>query len=304
MTFLIGGHRGFGCTDHAHYQTIRNIPALPAENTLESVEMAFNKGAGFVEIDAVPTADGEVVVLHNVVPADHFFGSQPAGAINTQTLAEIMAHPTGRAQNGAVATLADMLELIARKAPATSPYKVNIELKGSQRSQQAWDGMDFINKVADVVRASPLLPGQVLFSSFALRNIVGMAHILPSAQYGMLFYEKPAPEDIHTSEPGKWDLQALSFNEETVEKVAAHFVAHASAPARLGYLHPELSTISDDMMVKLGQQGWGFNTWMLMDKPEPARFNRYVVIRGLTEQHGFTVGAITDYLPELKSALA
>lgn len=63
MTFLLGGHRGFGCTDHPHFQTIRDIATLPAENTLESVEKAFANGAQFVEIDAVPTADGEIVVL-------------------------------------------------------------------------------------------------------------------------------------------------------------------------------------------------------------------------------------------------
>lgn len=303
MTFLLGGHRGFGCTDHTHYQTLRDIATLPAENTLESVERAFRNGADFVEIDAVPTADGDIVVLHNVVPADHFFGTQPTATINMQTLAQVQAHPTGRMQNGKVAKLSDMLALITRIAPVASPYMVNIELKGSQRAQQPWDGFDFINNVAEVMRASPLSQGQILFSSFALRNVIAMAQVLPNAQYGMLFYEKPMPEDIYTSEPNRWDLQALPFNEDTVDKVAAHFTAHAPTSTKLQYLHPELGTVENDLMVKLGKQGWAFNFWSLMDRPEPARFNRYGVIRDLAAQHGFMAAAITDYLPELKKAL-
>lgn len=237
------------------------------------------------------------------MPADHFFGTQPAGPINTQTLASVLPHPIGRAQNGKVAKLSDILALVARKAPVTGPYMVNIELKGSQRSNQPWDGLAFLNAVADVVRASPLSPGQILFSSFTLRNIIGMAKLLPHAQYGMLFYEKPMPEDIHSGEPNRWDIQALPFNEDTVDKVVAHFTSHVPTSTKLQYLHPELGTVDDALLLKLGKQGWGFNMWTLMDKPEPARFNRYAVIRNLAAQNGFMVGAITDYLPELKKAL-
>lgn len=118
----IGGHRGFGCTDHAFYQ-YRPLAELPVENTLASIRQAFDAGAHFVELDAVFTADNQVAVLHNVVPTDHFFTAPiPAKPINQLPWDDIRNYPTGRHGTGSVALLADVLTLITDVAPP--PYRL------------------------------------------------------------------------------------------------------------------------------------------------------------------------------------
>ena len=87
---FIAGHRGFGCTDHNFYQSIRDIQNLPVENTLESIEKAFKAGVKYIETDAVMSKDGVLFALHNVVPTDHFFGVEmPTRKLNELNFKDI-----------------------------------------------------------------------------------------------------------------------------------------------------------------------------------------------------------------------
>ncbi len=84
MTVRIGGHRGFGCTDHDAFLHRLGVRDAPAENTLESVQLAFRSGAGFVEVDVVQSLDEKLLITHSVNPSDHFFGHEKP-EIDTQS---------------------------------------------------------------------------------------------------------------------------------------------------------------------------------------------------------------------------
>ena len=292
---LLGGHRGMGCTDHARFAWRGRD--VPAENTLESVAAAFAAGADFVEIDVVPTADGQVAVIHNVTPRDHFFGPDvPGPPLNMLRWRDFKDIPVGRNGNGRVCLLAEMLALVASKAPAGRPFAVNIELKGVRKSGQPWEGEGFVEAVAKVVRGGPLEVGRVLFSSFALRHVVLMAERLPQARYGMLFGEAQTPETMYGMDGDVFDLQNLPFEIAYVEQCAHEFARLVTNGAKLGSLHPEVGTLSDKMFVELGRKGWSFNTWGLFERVDGARRERYARLAEISRAEGIGLGFITDDL--------
>ena len=79
MAVRIGGHRGFGCTDHAFYKNYRQSVSLPTENTIDSIKAAFAASADFVEIDVAQSNDGCIFLIHSTFPKEHIFGNdQPS----------------------------------------------------------------------------------------------------------------------------------------------------------------------------------------------------------------------------------
>lgn len=164
----LGGHRGRGCTDHEFYQSVRDIPNLPVENTLESIADAFAKGADYIETDAVISGDGVVFSLHNVVPKDHYFGETlPSGLLNTLPFSEIESLSTGRCQNGKITRFSEILACVAKADPKTLPWAMNIEIKGVQGSGQNYEANDYLTKLAETVKNSSLDTTRILWSSLS-----------------------------------------------------------------------------------------------------------------------------------------
>jgi glycerophosphoryl diester phosphodiesterase len=298
MSVWVGGHRGSGCTDHARFAG--RDPRLPAENSLESVARAFAEGADFVEIDAAVSADGQVFVLHNVVPGDHFFGEKPTAPLNTLRWRDFRDLAIGRNGNGRVCLLAEMLALIATKAPRGRPFAVNIELKGAQKAGQPWDGEGFLDAVAKVVADSPVAVEKVLFSSFALRNVIGMAGRLPKAQYGMVFTPSPIGQTLHIGERGAYDVKALPFRIAHVERCAALFSSNVTDGAKLSRLHPEAGTLSDKTLRTLGAKGWAFTTWGLFERLTEARRAHYLGLIAAAGEAGVDLAVITDEVAAMR----
>lgn len=293
----IGGHRGLGCTDHDFYQTRRDIAALPVENTAESVAAAFAAGADYVEIDAVMSADGVVFTLHNVVVADHFFGTaQPAAPLHTLLFEEIAAFKTGRHANGRIAPLSETLALIARVSPKTLPWDVNIEIKGVQGAGQPLETNDFIKRIADVVRASPIPASRVLFSSFALQNIIAMSRELPAAQYGMLFGDKPDARPIYADRRDDVACQYLPYTAASVAAVIKAWQGRAVSGTVLGYAHPEFASLSPDTIMLAEAQGLGINSWALFEEMTPERHAAYLRLADACDAEGVVLSVITDYI--------
>jgi glycerophosphoryl diester phosphodiesterase len=293
----IGGHRGLGCTDHDFYQTRRDIASLPVENTVESVAAAFAAGADYVEIDAVMSADGVVFTLHNVVVADHFFGTaQPAAPLHTLPFEEIAAFKTGRHANGRIAPLSETLALIARVSPKTLPWDVNIEIKGVQGADQPLETNDFIKRIADVVRASPVPAPRVLFSSFALQNILAMSREMPAAQYGMLFGDKPDARPIYADRRDDIACQYLPYTAPAAAAVMAAWQGGAAKGAVLGYAHPEFASLSPDTAMLAEAQGLGINSWALFEEMTPERHAAYLRLADACDAEGVFFSVITDYI--------
>jgi glycerophosphoryl diester phosphodiesterase len=292
----LGAHRGMGCTDHAFY-IFRDIENLPVENTLQSVEAAFKAGVSYVEIDAGRSADRVLFVLHNVVPDDHFFGpNKPQAKLNLLPFADIASHNTGRFEKGKVARLDDMLSTIKHHAPSNSAWVVNIELKGVQGSGQNFEANDYLAQVANCVQQSGIAPDKVLFSSFALQNIIGMSHLLPNAQFGMLFAEKPEPRGIYADHTTDLRYNYLPFDVAHTNFVETTWAEQAHKQAILGFANPEVQTITKDMIAHVKAKNWGINAWGLFEQPSAERTKLYNQLIKNCKDVECPLTIITDYL--------
>ena len=293
----VGGHRGMGCTDHDFYQTRRKISELPVENTLESIKGAYTAGADYVEIDAVMSSDGVLFTLHNVVPADHFFAAaKPAGMLNQLTFDEIKRFATGRHDQGQIVPLTDILQAIAEVSPKTLPWDVNIEIKGVQGSDQPIESNDYIKKLASAVKESALPAERVLFSSFALHNVMAMSHQLPKAQYGMLFGEKPDPRPIYADRRDNPSCQYLPFNPAHAAIVKGLWGEGASRTAELNYFHPEFASITPDTIMLADKHDAGINSWALFEEMTPERRAAYGRLADACQAEDVPFTVITDYI--------
>ena len=293
----VGGHRGMGCTDHDFYQSRRDIARLPVENTVESVEAAFAAGCDYVEIDAVMSADGVIFTLHNVVPGDHFFGvDKPAAPLNQLMFDEIKRFGSGRSGKGRIVPLADMLTVIAGLDPKTLPFAVNIEIKGVQGAGQPLEQNDFIKNLAAVVMASPLPERRVLFSSFALHNVMTMSHELPRARYGLLFGEKPDARPIYADRQQSASCQYLPYDSAHVGMAMALWQNGAATGTELGYFHPEFQTIGADGVALADRHDKGLNTWALFEEMTAERRVAYTRLADACQAEDVELTVITDYI--------
>lgn len=298
---LIGGHRGLGCTDHDFYQDIRPIADLPVENTSESVAAAFQAGADYVEIDAVMSSDGVVFTLHNVVPKDHFFGKVvPRKLLNDLPFSEIERYYTGRGQNGTVSALEHVLRVIEAHDPKTAPFVVNIEIKGVQGSGQPYEVNDYLQRLAATIAETGFPVERVLFSSFALRNITAMSHLLPNAQYGMLFSEREFARSIYADHVDDISYQYLPFDQAHIGHVLNHWAMDASDKAKLSYFHPEVQSITSELIAEAAKISFGINCWALFEKLTEKRKARYQAIADECAAEKVFFSAITDFIADMK----
>lgn len=296
-SLAIGGHRGLGCTDHDFYQSLRDIAALPVENTAESVKAAFAAGADYVEIDAVMSGDGVLFTLHNVVVKDHFFVPPlPPAPLNTLPFDQIAGFKSGRHGKGRIAPLAEVLDVIAAASPKTLPWDVNIEIKGVQGAGQPLETGDYITRLAQVVRESPIDTSRILFSSFALHNIVAMSQVMPDARYGMLFNDKPEAKPIYADRQDDITCQYLPYDDVHAAKVMSLWQAQAGKGVVLGYFHPEFATLTPDTVMLAEKHGVGINCWALFEEMNAERHAAYLRLAEACAAEGVSFSIITDYI--------
>ena len=295
---ILGGHRGLGCTDHTNYSH-RDLNSLPVENTLESLTSAFKLGASYVELDAVMSSDSILFTIHNVVPKDHFFGtSMPADMLNRLRFQDIQQFKTGRLEKGQIDTLLDTLNAIANSDPRTADWAVNIEIKGVQGSGQDWDGEDFIKNLAETAKKSHLPQGRILWSSFCLKNITAISHLVDDGKFGMLFPEKGADKNIYSNYQDDKNFRYLPFIQDNIDFVLNEWASHADTRKKLEYLHPEIGTISDDILSYASNAKLGINCWALFEKIDDERLQHYKSLDEKTKQENIPFTIITDYLKD------
>lgn len=303
--FKLGGHRGHGCTDNPFYKG-RDISGLPVENTLESMDAAFNIGADYIETDVMMSRDGVLFTLHNVVPKDHFCGdSIPSKPLNEMPFTDIKKYKTGHNQTGTIARFDDVLELVAERDPRTLPWAVNIEIKGVQGSAQPYEENDFLPRIAEAVKNSHLPPERILWSSFCMESLIRISDIFPQSSFGMLFGEKPKAgttykaEAIYNDHVEDPHYQYLPFDIKTVDLVCEEWEKYAHKKAVLGYAHPETMTITNSMIDAIAERKLGINSWGLFEELDAERAAVYRNIFNHTAKKNVNYTAITDYLPEM-----
>lgn len=296
---IIGGHRGAGCTDKPFYQ--HRASHVPPENTLESIKHAFTLGADYVEVDVATSQDGVPICVHNVIPQDHFFGSTtPNKALNKLDYDEIQHYPAGRSGQGQIASLANVIELITKIAPDNPSWNVNLELKGVQGSSQPWEGETFLQSVASVIARGPLRPERILWSSFALKNIILMSHLMPRSKFGFLFSEGRSSE-IYSDHTDDICFRHLPFNLKWASKIISIWTDEAHPSSHLGYLHPEIKSISNEMLLFAKERGLGINSWPHRENLNAERLKIYENLIERCRKLDIPLTIITDEIATLRS---
>jgi glycerophosphoryl diester phosphodiesterase len=302
----LGGHRGLGCTDHDKYQAIRDIANLPVENTKDSIVAAFTEqGADYIETDAVMSSDKILFTIHNVVPKDHFFGaSKPDDQfrLNKMNFTDIAKYKTGRHNNGAITPFLETLDAIAAVDPKTLPWVINIEIKGVQGSGQNYEDNGYLDILAETVKESKIPADRVLWSSFSLQNIITMSQHFPQSHYGMLFAEQGEVKPIYADHREDFRYQYLQFDHSSVLHVQDTWKAEAHKDAKLGYMHPEILTVTKQKIDVMGKRGLGINAWALFENiKEEGRLDLYKRLAKHAVEKDVPFTVITDYLPEMKA---
>ncbi len=300
---LIGGHRGRGCTDHAFYG-FRNPASLPVENTLESIEEAFRLGADYIECDVVGSADNQLFLIHNTIPADHYFQpDMPGDRLNKLNWNDIAKFGSGRQGLGRPPLLKDVLAKIESLAPSAAPFVINIEIKGTQNSKQPRDGAAFFEELTRVVLESGVPQDRILFSSFSLENLVIASRTLPHARYGFLFDEGMNITSIYTDSDDRFENSYIPFTPATIEETLRVWKQKTGDRVKLSYLHPEVATITKETIQSAQAHGLGINSWSIFEHLDDARIELHREIASLTEHCGVPYTVITDYIPEMRAAL-
>jgi glycerophosphoryl diester phosphodiesterase len=156
----------------AHRGALAHAP----ENTLSAFELALTQGAHGVELDAKLSADGEVVVIHDVTTDRTTDGK---GHVSQLTLAALRELDAGsffseKFVGEKIPTLADVFDAIGDRA------FINVELTNYTTPR---DGL--ANKVCELVKRFGL-EERVLFSSFLPSNLKRTRSLLPDTPRGLL----------------------------------------------------------------------------------------------------------------------
>lgn len=298
----IGGHRGSGCTDGEFCKNVANIADRPTENSTASVITAFQNGADYVEIDVTMSKDEVIFTLHNVLPKDHFFGKTiPALMLNQMDFSDIQKFKPGRYQPTEIATLTEMLAVIAEHDPQTLPWAVCIEIKGVNGSHQLYEDNNFIETIANTIKESAFPEDRILWSSFCLQNIIDMSYHLPKSSYGMLFTETSFIQKVYSNKKDDFRYLDLPFEERYINFVLKCWEVEASKEAKLNYLHPEIMTVTLEKMIHVYDLGLHVNNWAYHEKWAEPFISQYTKMITYAQENNFPMSFITDYVREIKN---
>ncbi len=154
----------------------RGASAHAPENTLASFELALAQKADAIELDAKLTADGEVVVFHDITLDRTTNGT---GRLDQKTAAELRSLDAGsffaeKYRGEKIPLLSEVFETVDGKC------FINIELTNYSTPQDR-----LVEKVCGLVKKHALQE-QVIFSSFLQSNLKKAERLLPQVPRGLL----------------------------------------------------------------------------------------------------------------------
>lgn len=154
----------------------RGASAHAPENTLAAFELALQQGADAIELDAKLSADGQVVVIHDVT-VDRTTGAH--GRVKDMSLAELRALSAGHFYSSHFSTekipmLEEVFETLGKRT------FINVELTNYNSPRD-----HLVESVCILVKKFNLQK-HVLFSSFYGSNLSKARSYLPEVQCGLL----------------------------------------------------------------------------------------------------------------------
>lgn len=298
----LGGHRGSGCTDSPHARASPARAGKPPENTLDSIARAWADGADFVEVDVLRTRDDVLVVTHSNRLSDHVLTQEPRGPYaGDLEWKELEALRTGPQGDGRIPTLAQVLELAAKQAERKGPsdFVLNIEIKDvkdTDAPKHVPGRPSLVELLARQVRAHRLPLAQVVFSSFALSDLIALKRVLPEARLGMLFdVSEYAGKEVYPVAPEP-HARYLPFTPEALREAARE--------VRLEFAHPELHTLTPEAMRTVAELGLGLNCWALRESPPGEDAPAIARAVELAREHRVRLGLITDFVPRMRAQVS
>ena len=157
----------------------RGASAYAPENTLAAFETAIAQNADGIELDVKLSADGRVVVIHDMT-VDRTTGAR--GRVKDLSLADLRAFDAGsffseKFQSEKIPTLEEVFEAVGRRT------FINVELTNynSPRDQ-------LVESVCMLVKKFDL-QDHVMFSSFFASNLSKAQGILPEVPRGLLAFD-------------------------------------------------------------------------------------------------------------------
>ena len=210
------------------------------ENTLPSFQQALQKGADGVELDAKLTADGQVIVIHDMTVDRTTTGK---GRVASFKLDDIRKLDAGkwfdeRFNGTKVPMLAEVFELVGKDK------LINIELTNYSTPR---DGL--VLKVRELIKRHNIQK-QILFSSFLPSNLKIAAQALPEISRGLL------------AMPGLVGLWARSFGFMFGEYQA---------------LHPYISSTSREQVQRVHRLNRRVHVWTANSPEEVNRLKEWGV---------------------------
>lgn len=294
-----GGHRGSGCTDSPHARSSLARAGKPPENTLDSIARAYADGADFVEVDVLRTKDDVLVVTHSNRLSDHVLRQETrAPYVGDLAWAEVQSLRTGPEGNGRIPTLEQVLELAAEQAVrgGASDFVLNIEIKDvkdTDAPKHVPGRPSLVELLARQVRAHRLPVGQVVFSSFALSDLIALKRELPEARLGMLCdVPEYAGKEVYPAAP-EAHARYRPFTPEALREAARE--------VRLEFVHPELHTLTPEAVRTVAELNLSLNCWALREPPPGEDRAAIAQALRLAREHRVRLGLITDFVPELRA---
>ncbi len=292
--FLLGGHRGLGCTDSSHAAQHRAVANLPAENTMASYNAAFAAGADFIEVDIVPCASGELLLCHSLRLAEHVLTQTSAQApphayLNQLTLAQAQQLPVGPNGTGTIPSLQQLLTALpALAVHSRSNFWLNIEIKGAKGTTQPHHSAALIARLVQEIDGFPL--ERLLFSSFALSELVLLHKLLPKAALALL-----------TVDEGGIGKNFYADSAETYLPFTASTVQQALQAVPLTAIHPELQTLNAEALNATHKAGLMLNCWCWQEQPYNTHSHKLKQALALCAAHHQKLNLITDYLDQAQA---
>lgn len=240
----------------------RGASADHPENTLTAFAAAAEAGADLVELDARITADGAVVVLHDV---DLDRTTDARGAIHAMSLEEVKRADAsgGRGSRQEVPTLSEVLELLAG-----TDTGVDVEIKNLPGEPSFEPGGARI--VGAVLEALEGFPGAAVITSFDPSSLRTARRLAPEVATGLLTLGAEGPEaalDLAVDEGHPWLLphvfaldrggddllraareRAIAVGTWTVDDEAAIERLFARGVAAVATNHPAIGVAARDRM--------------------------------------------------------
>ena len=156
----------------------RGASAHAPENTLAAFELALAEGADGIELDVKLSADGHVVVIHDMT-VDRTTGVH--GRVKDLSLADLRALGAGsffseKFQNEKIPTLEEVFEAVGKRT------FINVELTNYNAPRDL-----LVEAVCTLVKKFGLQE-RVMFSSFFALNLSKAHRILPEVPRGLLAF--------------------------------------------------------------------------------------------------------------------